>query len=114
VTIHPTIRGCAIALLGIVGVASFVVARYEAQIAELAARLTGAQVEALGPNWTAVRTARDVAAAVPGLVDEIAGARKAGTKPAAGIRVTSGETAFNLPDWSPCDRSAAPLPGIAG
>jgi hypothetical protein len=113
-TVHPTIRGCAIALLGIVGVAAFTVMHYNSVIAALAERLTGSQTEALGVNWAKVRTTAHLAALVPALQAELARASKAGTKPVAAVNVHSGATPFNLPDWSPCGSTAPPGLNPAG
>ena len=107
VTIHPTIRGTAIALLGIVGAAALAVHHYEAQIAELVATLGAAQTEALGIDWTKVRTSRDLSALVPSLREQLERARKAGTKPVLAVTVRSADTEYHLPDWSPCNPSPA-------
>ncbi len=107
-TIHPTFRGCAIGLLALVGVIVVPAYFYQEKLAAVVATLGAAQVEAIGPNWAAVHHSRELAKMVPALADELARAKKAGTKTIAAVNVRSGEASFTIPDWSPCGSTAPP------
>lgn len=111
-TIPPKVRIAALLLLALAVVALYVSIRHAATVARLVELVTQAQDEALGPNWHKVRIAREVAATVPGLREELARAKAAGTKPLATVIVKSGDTVFEMPGVCPAELEA-PKPTVA-